>query len=133
VPAKSAALEHFDPDLLLEYERVLAEARDEINVVDGASGVHDVLLERFAFIYVLLRNMERSYGADEFDLQRYNQLTTLFLSIGKDLLTSYKSLFNRTAVERVFVESVFKIVSDEVADPEVLARVRARVSGLREE
>lgn len=109
----------------------MAEAKQEFRVVEGVHVVHDVLLERYCFIYVLMRSME--VDPTNMDMQRYNQLLGTWLKIATDLLNSYHSLYTKTVVEDLFVEKVMSIITEDITDPEVLARIKHRFENIGRE
>lgn len=127
----SAGLQALDPRLQQEYDRLKAETKQEFRAAEGVHIVHDVLLERYCFIYVLMRSMEEDPAS--IDMQRYNQLFGLWLKIGSDLLTSYKEIYTKSIVEKLFVEKVMSILTEEVTDPDALLKIKTRFANIGKE
>lgn len=122
---ESPALKSLDASVQKEYEDRLREARAEFRVVEGTTAVHGMLLERFCFCYALMRSKEADL--ESLDMQRQNQLLGIWLKIGSDLLSSYRELYTKTVVNEMFVQKIVDIVTEEVEDPEALARIRTRL------
>jgi hypothetical protein len=117
-------------ELRLEYEDFIKQAQDDIAPVEGAETVLKILLERFSFVYSLLRYMERDLDPEsprQFDMQRYNQATSLWIKIASGLLTQYAKLYEAGAVNDLFVKEIIAIVAEEVDDPDVLERLKHRL------
>ncbi len=122
---RSPALNTLPEDLQMEFHLLYSRNKEEIEAVEGLTSIHDMLVERFTFLYVALRSMEREW--QELDTQRYNQLLGLWLKVGSDLLARYKEIYAAGALNQVFSEKVLSIVVSEVNDPETISRIRARL------
>lgn len=114
-----------------EYRRLLHQCRSEITAVPGTDTVREMLLERYCFTYAALRTMEKDW--EHVDTQRYNQLLEIWRKMGKDLLESYRTLYEKGALQDVFVAKIMSIVGEEVADSETLRRIRERLRTAQKE
>jgi hypothetical protein len=121
----SPAVHQLPDDLQLEYVTYLAQCRRELEPIKGVDTVCSMLLERYTLVYCMLRDIERDYS--QLDLQRYNQLLGIWLKIGSDLLEKYRDLYRHGAANQIMASEIFSIIAEEISDPEVLTRIRARI------
>jgi hypothetical protein len=128
----SPVVQRLPSDLQDEYKSLLARNRDEIGSVEGADTMLQMLLERWCLLYCLLRYLERTDPSD-LDFQRYNQLTKIWVDVGKDLLERYKTLYHDGAAIDAVIGKMMTIVAEEVTDPEVLASIRTRLRAVANE
>lgn len=124
--SESNALARFPEDIQEEYRSLLHKNRGEIHSVQGSTTILEMLLERYTFIYAALRTMERDWVL--LDAARYNQLLGLWIKIGAELIGKYKDIYDKGALQDIFIKKVMSSVSEEVADPEVLKRIRERLA-----
>ncbi len=110
----------------MEYDLRLSQAREEIRPAAGVTLIHEVLLERFVFLFVAVRSLERDWV--NLDLQRYNQLLGIWLKVSSDLLEQYGEIFKNGAPDDIFVDEVMKVIVEEVDDGPTLQRIRDRLA-----
>lgn len=122
----SPGLQNLPTDLQADYSMLLTQHRAEIAPIDGITSVHSVLVERFTFTYCLLRHMERT-DPIELDMQRYNQLMSLWLKVGSDLIQSYQKIYDGGAAIELLVHKISEILGEEIRDVGLLQRVRSRI------
>lgn len=120
----SLALDQFAVEVQIEYQELLARVKREVRELSGVETVHDMLLERYCFLYAAMRHMERQWI--HLDLMRYNQLAAIWTKITAQLLDKYKAVYEAGHLDTAFVAKVMTIVTEEVADDEILTRIRAR-------
>lgn len=123
----SPGVEHFPQDLNDEYHRLLAQQRAEIAPIDGIKTLHTILLERWTFIYIALRSMERT-PIEALDLQRYNQLTGLWVKVSSELIYSYMKIYENGAALDLLIDKISQILSEEIQDSALLGRIRTRIA-----